>query len=169
MSDNFVLSDSGDSDSDDPEAPETSVEDACMHACMHSDDDSAMSLRSTSPRSKVGPQEEDDLEHLFEPIVNIEYSEPRRALAEAYAPAARKRHYAEAQVPGSTAVWTSQQLNSSKQNVRRAKETAAKAQQGQSSSSASGQRAVPQPGRILEAGADFWTRKKPRLAAKGDG
>ena len=87
-------------------------------------------------------------------------------------PVRRQRGMSEAQVAGSTVVLTEQQLNSKKQNARRAKEKAeVRALAAKTPGTASTKSAPPpaQEGRILEAVADFWARKKARAAAKGEG
>ena len=121
---------------------------------------------------------------------------------EGYKKASKARGSSDAQVPGSGTCLTPQQLNSQRQNRRRAKEKAAeKAAMMTRSQPAVGlaagpvvagsvggaaaqtpvirakgaakAKAAPQPGRILEAVADFWERKKAKAKAKaaasGDG
>ena len=61
---------------------------------------------------------------------------------------------------------TAQQLNSQKQNARRAKLKAVN--KNVAAPKVKEQTAAPQEGRILEAVADFWARKKAK-AAKGEG
>ena len=83
-----------------------------------------------------------------------------------YKPSARVRGQAEAQVPGSARVLTAQQLNSQKQNARRAKLKAAS--KDVAAPKVKVRTTAPQEGRILEAVADFWARKKAKTA-KGEG
>ena len=82
-----------------------------------------------------------------------------------YRPSAKSRGQAEAQVPGSSRVLTAQQLNSQKQNARRAKLKAA----SKAPTKVKEKAAAPQEGRILEAVADFWARKKAKAEARGEG
>ena len=83
-----------------------------------------------------------------------------------YKPSAKGRGQAEAQVPGSARVLTAQQLNSQKQNARRAKLKAAS--KDVATPKVKARATAPQEGRILEAVADFWARKKAKTA-KGEG
>ena len=63
-------------------------------------------------------------------------------------------------------------MNAQKQNARRAKLKAAEKAPAAKSTSARKAKGTPPPaqeGRILEAVAEFWARKKAKAAAKGDG
>ena len=79
-----------------------------------------------------------------------------------FRPAARARGRAEAQVPGHSEVLTPQQLNSKKQNLRRAKLKAAeKVTTGGKRTAA----VVAEGGRLFDSVAAFWERKKAKSAA----
>ena len=102
--------------------------------------DDAMSLQSDAPEARTAlhcsmhslfgsdSEEDQDMEDLFEPFASLASSSAMAPATgvDTFVPKRKGRGGAEAQVPGSPAVWTSQQLNSSKQNTRRAKEKAAK-------------------------------------------
>ena len=155
------------------------------------------------PCDQLSPQdEEEDLEFLFEKAFDdvMTRSQPAVGLAagsgsdqgvpgpevgaeaphpvmmhrlESAKPAKKHRGSAELQGLGSSTALTTQQLNSKKQNARRAKEKAAeKSSQAHSTLLfKKGRAAEPhhQEGRILETVADFWAKKKARVAARGDG
>ena len=79
-----------------------------------------------------------------------------------FRPAVRAGERAEAQVPGNSEVLTAQQLNSKKQNQRRAKLKAAE------KTTTGGKRTaavVTEKGRLLDTVAAFWERKKAKSAA----
>ena len=86
---------------------------------------------------------------------------------DSYRPQAKSRRVAEAQVPGSWRVLTPQQLNSRRQNERRAKlkaeEKAAWLRDQPEACGEVKRPAAAEPGRLLGAVADFWERKKRRL------
>ena len=79
-----------------------------------------------------------------------------------FRPAVRARDRAETQVPGSAVVLSAQQLNSKKQNQRRAKLKAAE------KTTTGGKRTatvVAEEGRLLDTVAAFWERKKAKSTA----
>ena len=87
-------------------------------------------------------------------------------------PVRKQRGTSEAQVVGSSTVLSEQQLNAQRQNVRRARAKAAERTPADKSSCAKKGKGAPPPaqeGRILEAVAEFWARKKAKAAAKGNG
>ena len=91
----------------------------------------------------------------------------RTAGVDSYRPQAKSRRVGEAQVQGSSRVLTPQQLNSRRQNERRAKlkveEKAAWLRDQPEACGEVKRPAAAEPGRLLGAVADFWERKKRRL------
>ena len=100
----------------------------------------------------LGAGSSTDCEHLFDPEVRTtrldETCSRVAARVDSYKPKPKERGRTEAQVPGSVSVLTPQQLNSQKQNLRRARTKAAEktTKVGKAPTAA-----VTEPGRLLNS------------------
>ena len=195
MSENFVLSGSEDSGSDAGSSSDT-VQDNANGGTFengykdHNDvegmvSDDAMSLQSDAPEARTAlhcsmhslfgsdSEEDQDMENMFEPFESLASSSAMAPAAgvDTFVPKRKSRGVTEAQVLHSSTVLSAQQLNSQKQNTKRAAaRDAKKSGKGVKKAAAT---PPPQPGRLLETVADFWERKKAKAKAKaaasGDG
>ena len=97
-----------------------------------------------------------------------------RARTDGYRPSVQSRGEPEAQVPGSSRTLSAQQLNSKKQNARRAglraaerKETPAFVTEKTTTTRSAARGSGEEPTRLLSTVAAFWARKKARLEEQG--